>query len=180
MGTIKPDQVKAYFEQFGRIREVEMKYSASGEFRRFGFITFDTLEAAQAVLDNGTKNRIDGKWIDCRCAGDAVNPAGAKPSAPKPQARIESMLRLRGMPFNSTPEDIINFFGDFKPQAATTCADAHGRASGEALVEFSDGTSCSAAFALKQGGHIGSNHIELVHATQDDIVRMRPLKTATA
>merc|ERR1712039_61456 len=109
-----------------------------------------------------------------------MNPAGAKPQAPKPQARIESMLLLRGVPFQSTPADIINFFGDFKPQAATTCADTHGRNSGEALVEFSDATSCSAAFALKQGGHIGSRYIELFQATQDDIVRMRPLKTATA
>merc|ERR1712083_1199290 len=67
---VNPETVRSYFMQFGHVREVDLKYASTGEFRRFGFVTFDSLDAAQAVLDNGTKNKIDGKWIDCRCAGD--------------------------------------------------------------------------------------------------------------
>merc|ERR1711920_58770 len=95
------------------------------------------------------------------------------------RARIDSMLRLRGVPFQAKPEDVLSFFAEFAPQAATTCSDTHGRPSGEALVEFKDGTSCAAALALKQGGHIGNRYIELFQANMEDIAKMKPLKTAT-
>merc|ERR1712226_435211 len=169
--------------QFGNVKEVDLKYTSTGEFRRFGFVSFDTLAAAQAVLDNGTKNKIENKWIDCRCAGDETQPDGQYRgfgTTAKARARVDSMLRLRGVPFQAKPEDVLLFFDEFKPTAATTCSDQHGRPSGEALVEFQDATSCAAALALKQGGNIGHRYMELFTATLEDIAKMKPLRTATA
>lgn len=189
---VSPVAVIKYFRTFGEVKSVELKHGPDGEFRRYGFVQFESTEAVQAVLDNHLQNRVDGRWVDCRCAGEHDGTedgrdgkggdmfrgfGGAGSGATRSKLQIDSMLRCRGVPFQTTPEQVMAFFEGFKPVGCSTVMDAAGRASGEALVEFDDITSCAAAFSLKQRGKIGHRYVELFQATVEDVSQMVPMKT---
>lgn len=69
--------LKEYFAQFGEVTKVELKFDPEGNFRGFAFVWFDTMEAAQAVVNNGENNLLDGHFIDCKPA----SPTGTAPAA---------------------------------------------------------------------------------------------------
>lgn len=67
--TTTEQTVWTYFGQFGTVTDVTLKYDqATNEFRGFGFVTFQTVESASAVLANYNNNTIDGKWIEVKAA----------------------------------------------------------------------------------------------------------------
>mmetsp|Transcript_126196 Transcript_126196/g.356897 ORF Transcript_126196/g.356897 Transcript_126196/m.356897 type:complete len:293 (-) Transcript_126196:128-1006(-) len=176
------ESVHAYFSQFGNVVNVDLKYGPDGLFRGFGFITFDATETVQAVLDNYEHNAIEGKWVDCKPAAQQEQGGGS--GGPKPpsggagrRAPSGTMLRMRGMPFQASPQDILQFFGELSPMRITTTNDVQGRPSGEALVEFADQESCVQAFNTKQGESMGKRYIELFGASQEEASTVHALET---
>lgn len=72
-----------------------------------------------------------------------------------------TVLRLRGLPYQSTEEDIKAFFGpEHEPQALHICR-RNGRATGEAFVEFASEEDAASAFT-KKGQYLGHRYIECV------------------
>mmetsp|Transcript_94596 Transcript_94596/g.287407 ORF Transcript_94596/g.287407 Transcript_94596/m.287407 type:complete len:384 (-) Transcript_94596:62-1213(-) len=65
--------LRAYFENFGRVRSVELKYDNTGNFRGYGFILFEDKAVAEKVF--ATKgHEYNGKSIDCRRPLDSGGP----------------------------------------------------------------------------------------------------------
>lgn len=60
------ESVRSFFSNFGTIAHVDLKYDDMGGFRGFGFVQFQDVASAQAVVANGPNNMFDGKWIDCK------------------------------------------------------------------------------------------------------------------
>lgn len=175
------EMIMEYFSQFGTVVNVELKYGPDGTFRGFGFITFESTDSVQAVLDNYDNNMIEGKWIDCKTAAQQEASLGRQVAQPGAQANVRPpdgfTLRMRGLPFQASLREILAFFGDYTPVRIMTIADAQGRPSGEALVEFADADACAAAFTGKQGESLGHRYIELFGATEDDMSRIVALQT---
>lgn len=63
------ETVEEYFGKFGNITDaVVMTDRETGRGRGFGFVTFDSQEAVDAVMAQHKEHQIGGKWIDCKPA----------------------------------------------------------------------------------------------------------------
>lgn len=108
---------------------------------------------------------------------DALRPAGAyesdkendvfKQAFEKPREVSESgsfsslhFVHLRGLPFQATAQDIINFFAPLKPVRITMEYNSNGKATGEADVHFETHDDAVAAMA-KNRSHVQHRYIEL-------------------
>jgi len=179
--TLSEDAIWNYFTRFGVVTRVEIKTDRAGQPKGFGFVTFETLEGAQAALDNHDDNFVEGKWLDvknsspsdfqkevpCAPAKERANPTGCT-------------LRAQGLPFKISPREILVLFRDYNVLRATTTADKFGRPSGIAIVEFSDPDSCMAAFVAKQGVTIEHRYIELFDCNEEYMRRAHPMNTCSA
>lgn len=78
------------------------------------------------------------------------------------------VLKLRGLPFSATKEDIIDFFGDYtlSEDSVVIVSRSDGRATGDAFVEFESAEDSKAAMS-KDKMMIGSRYVELFPSTQD-------------
>ena len=83
---------------------------------------------------------------------------------PCASVRSPSTLRMRGVPFRATIDDIVRFFGGFQTvPGGVIIGQRDGRASGEAWVTFANPAEAQRAMA-KNNTHMGSRYIELFAA----------------
>lgn len=77
------------------------------------------------------------------------------------------MVILRGLPYSSTPQDILTFFQGF-PELTADCIqiqrNTDGRPNGEAVVTFPSRAEAERAIQEKNRQNIGSRYIELFMA----------------
>lgn len=80
------------------------------------------------------------------------------------------VLKLRGLPFSATKEEIIEFFNGFvlTEDSVHITSMPDGRPTGEAFVEFA-GPEDSEAAMEKDRKSLGSRYIELFASSQEDL-----------
>ena len=78
-------------------------------------------------------------------------------------------IRMRGLPFQATKQDIIEFFKDYKPIESSVLLTyrGDGRATGEGYVAFKNAVDAKAAMALHRNT-IGSRYIELFISNKEE------------
>ncbi|XP_067902729.1 G-rich sequence factor 1-like [Heterodontus francisci] len=89
-----------------------------------------------------------------------------------------SVVRLRGLPFSCTTEDIHNFFAGLEivEDGVTITTDHRGRNTGDAFVQFSSQEIAEQALA-KDREMIGSRYIEIFRSNKNDFrLYIRPSK----
>ncbi|KAL2231059.1 UNVERIFIED_CONTAM: Heterogeneous nuclear ribonucleoprotein F [Sesamum indicum] len=113
-------------------------------------------------------------------ANEVFDAPGGSPRRGAPRARssddtrdlseFKGLLRLRGLPFSCTREEIINFFKDFKlsEDKIHLIANSEGRPAGEAFVEFSSPEDSRAAMS-KDRMTLGYRYIELFPASREEL-----------
>jgi len=81
-------------------------------------------------------------------------------------------IRMRGLPFQSTKQDVLDFFKENKPIESSILLTYHldGRATGEGYVAFNDAEDAKAAMTLHRST-IGSRYIELFISNKDEHTR---------
>ena len=81
-------------------------------------------------------------------------------------------IRLRGLPFNATKQDVLDFFKDFKPVESSVMVTyrVDGRATGEGYVAFDDAEDAKGAMAMHRRT-IGSRYIELFISNKEEYTR---------
>ena len=81
-------------------------------------------------------------------------------------------LRMRGLPFQATKEDVAEFFKDYKPvpDSIILTYRMDGRSTGEAYVEFETPDSAKEAMTLHRST-IGSRYIELFISNKEEHTR---------
>lgn len=81
-------------------------------------------------------------------------------------------LRMRGLPFQATKEDVAEFFKDYKPvpDSILLTYRMDGRSTGEAYVEFESPDSAKEAMTLHRST-IGSRYIELFISNKEEHTR---------
>ncbi|KAL6527798.1 hypothetical protein OROMI_029609 [Orobanche minor] len=85
-------------------------------------------------------------------------------------SEFKGVLRLRGLPFSASKEDIMNFFKDFAVREDTVhlVANSEGRPAGEAFVEFASAEESRDAMS-KDRMTLGNRYIELFPASLEDL-----------
>lgn len=126
------DDVREFFEGFGEVTSVELKvFPMTGQHRGFGFVTFTTVGAAEAVLANCEDNVLLGKWIECKAAApmdsgkgpaDSNSGKAAKDSKGRSKAagkwgqggpEISEKIFVGALPKSATEDDIAAHFLQF-------------------------------------------------------------------
>lgn len=81
-------------------------------------------------------------------------------------------IRLRGLPFQATTQDILEFFKEYKPieTSAILTYRGDGRATGEGYVAFKNAADAKAAMTLHRS-MIGSRYIELFISNKEEHAR---------
>ncbi|XP_031388273.1 heterogeneous nuclear ribonucleoprotein F isoform X1 [Punica granatum] len=108
------------------------------------------------------------------------NRGGASPHRRAPRARSHDeekdsvehtgILRLRGLPYSASKDDILEFFRDFNlsEDSVHIVFNSEGRPSGEAYVEFAN-TEDSKAAMTKDRMTLGSRYIELFVSSHEEL-----------
>ncbi|KAJ9698005.1 hypothetical protein PVL29_007217 [Vitis rotundifolia] len=88
----------------------------------------------------------------------------------KESAEHTGVLRLRGLPFSASKEDILDFFKDFVllEDSIHMTVNSEGRPTGEAFVEFTNAEDSKAAMA-KDRMTLGSRYIELFPSSLEEL-----------
>ncbi|KAL8029353.1 hypothetical protein ABFX02_14G220500 [Erythranthe guttata] len=99
---------------------------------------------------------------------------GAAPRARSLEERdlseFKGVLRMRGLPFSTSKEEVVNFFKDYKisEDKVHLIANSEGRAAGEAFVEFASAEDSKAAMA-KDRMTLGRRYVELFPASREEL-----------
>ena len=112
----------------------------------------------------------------------ATAAAAAEDEAPPPLFVASKILKLRGLPFSATAEDIVEFFGDPALGLSTVPGvedvmvgvAADGRTTGIAFVEFSSADVAEVAMR-KDRQMMGSRYIEMFVSSEEDRGRHLPV-----
>jgi len=98
----------------------------------------------------------------CAHAGHAGSPMMG--AAPGPAGGKPGTLRMRGLPFKSTVDDIFRFFNGFQiVPGGVILGHRDGRATGEAWVTFASPMESQRAMCLNNK-NLGSRYVELFAA----------------
>ena len=81
-------------------------------------------------------------------------------------------IRMRGLPFQGTKQDVLDFFKDHKPIESSILLTYHvdGRATGEGYVAFDNVSDAQSAMALHRSS-MGNRYIELFISNKDEHAR---------
>lgn len=87
-------------------------------------------------------------------------------------------IRLRGLPFNTTTEDIMSFFKEYNPKvdSALVTYRFDGRATGEGYVAFDNIDDAKSAMTLHRR-NLGSRYVELFISNKDEYKRSQNRST---
>ena len=114
-----------------------------------------TQESNHLLLeDGGSDNR------SMKSGGKGVSGSGAFDITGNQSSRV---VRMRGLPYTSTDEDIVQFFDGYTiaQGGISRGKDRHGRASGEAWVTFVNADDAKQVIEKLDKAHMGSRYIEL-------------------
>lgn len=102
--------------------------------------------------------RSEMEWVVRRSGSSAATPAD------------EGCVRLRGLPYSCSKEEIANFFSGLEvvPNGITIPLDVQGRSSGEAYVQFVDKDVAERAME-KNKEKIGHRYIEIFRSSLNEI-----------
>jgi len=81
---------------------------------------------------------------------------------------MSTVVRLRGLPFETNETELINFFTPLPAVSAIITYDLSGRPSGEGFVTFADPGSAAGALAYNRQ-HLGRRYVEVFESTPQEM-----------
>lgn len=107
-GTVE-STIRAHFSQYGTIVDcIIVTHRKSGKSRGFGFITYDSEDAAARAV--GAKHKIDDVLVECR---QALPKDEARVAAPHDSLYMPTKIFVGGIPDTVEEEDFKAFFSQF-------------------------------------------------------------------
>ena len=96
--------------------------------------------------------------------------AGAGPSMAAAMQPPLMAMKMKGLPFSVTKDEIIQFFSgySFNPDAIKIGVMADGRLTGEAVLMFNTADDCQNAQARLDQKHIGARWVKLIRIVNDE------------
>jgi RNA recognition motif-containing protein len=147
--------VAKWFEPISHCSDVEIHLNSDGRPSGEATAFFDSKALSDAALKKDRED-MDGRYINI------VSESG------RALARSGFYVRMSGLPFRATEEEMIDFF---KPDADCVSArvifNREGRPSGEAVAEFESEEQADLAIKFKNREHLGSRFVILSKEDQD-------------
>lgn len=151
-----------YYSRFGVVKECALPFDTdTGVLRGFGFMTFDSSDAAARAVREGTLGEP---------RFDYGQRKGGRKSAEAP-APGDVFLKITDLPSNPKQRDIFKLFYNYSV-ARIRDLDT------EAVVEFCSVGECTRAFTEKQGARCGPNRVTVAGATRADYQSIKAAQEA--
>ncbi|XP_006824910.1 heterogeneous nuclear ribonucleoprotein H3-like isoform X2 [Saccoglossus kowalevskii] len=173
------DEVRSFFKGC-KIAETEngIKFTYTREGRPSGecFIELETEEDVKVALERHN-DHMGHRYVEVFRSKKSEMDWVIKRSGPNAVQDNDGCVRLRGLPFGCSKEEIAQFFGGLEIVAngITLPTDYHGRSTGEAYVQFS--TKDIAENALgKHKERIGHRYIEIFKSSKEEVRQALGLK----
>jgi len=159
------EDVFDFLDGSSAIKTVHIVAGRSGRTCGEAMVEFSTEEAYKASFKHNGKV-LHKRMIEVRpgSASELDRSLGRTPRAKVPTNPMSYVIRMRGVPYSATVEDIEHFFGNLKPDAIHIPRDEFGRPSGDAFVEFArqeDGYLAT----YRHRDCIGNRYIEIFQST---------------
>ncbi|KAL4853433.1 Heterogeneous nuclear ribonucleoprotein F [Chlorella vulgaris] len=146
--------------------------SKSGKNTGEAYVEMQSPEDAQKALQEKQHQHIGSRYIEIFVAGEAdllAQTSGGENARPSLRGHV---VRLRGLPFNSTALDVLQFFKGVETVGGEggvvfTCT-PDGRPTGEAYVALASSEALAAALA-RHKDKIGSRYIEIFESSKGDM-----------
>ncbi|XP_069092966.1 G-rich sequence factor 1 isoform X1 [Pleurodeles waltl] len=152
---------------------IHLPLNREGRPRGDAVIEFESEEDVQKAMEKNRKY-MGQRYIEVF----KVNPQDAElllnrlqPATPQ---TAEGVVRLRGLPYSCTEEDIVEFFTGLSiaEDGITFVLDHRGKKSGDAFVQFMTAEMADRAL-LKHKEEMGNRYIEIFKSRRDEIQSLR-------
>lgn len=133
--------LRDFLAGYGKVKSIQLKYDAAGNFKGFAFITFESCEVAEKLCN--TKGLVyEGSPIDFR---RPLAWSGPGDSSPK-----EARIFVGGLPKTTTKEAVESYFSQYGRVASIKMKyDSEGNLKGFAFVTFEDKLTAEVACSAK-------------------------------
>ncbi|XP_072401410.1 heterogeneous nuclear ribonucleoprotein H isoform X1 [Diabrotica undecimpunctata] len=148
---------------------VHMTTSREGRPSGEAFVEFETEDDLETALQKDRKH-IGNRYIEVFKVNKAEMEWVVKRSGPSSGLNDDGCVRLRGLPFGCSKEEIAQFFTGLEivPNGITLLTDYSGRSSGEAYVQFVNREVAEKAL-LKHREKIGHRYIEIFRSSLSEV-----------
>lgn len=174
--SARREDIKNFFKDFVLADDaIHITYNSAGRPSGEAFVEFPSPEDSRAAMVKD-KMTLGSRYVELFPAfREEMDDAIAKGRANSQDDLNEpvkhtGVLKMRGLPFSATKEDIVEFFNGFvlSEDSVHITSMPDGRPAGEAFVEFASAEDSEAAME-KDRKSLGSRYIELFPSSQDDL-----------
>ncbi|UYV68897.1 hypothetical protein LAZ67_6001517 [Cordylochernes scorpioides] len=132
------EHFKEFFNQFGEVIEARIVREESGRSKGFGFVTFSTQGAANALIESEEILELENRKLIIRA------------SVSKVTRPLNSEICVKNLPFETTDDQFFEFFGTFGlVQKACVICKASGESRGFGYVTFNEEKAANALIEKK-------------------------------
>jgi len=163
--------IEKFFGPSSKNKEIQIVYLTDGRVSGEALVEFDD-EASYRAAFSKNRQHIGHRYIEIFNATplEIDTAAGRATEAPPRPPQSRFIIRMRGLPYTATDEDVSRFFGETKPTSIHLIKDDLGRPSGEGFVELSSEVDSIAAMT-KHRHHMGHRYIELFRSSKVELIR---------
>ncbi|KAL9234778.1 hypothetical protein vseg_009606 [Gypsophila vaccaria] len=173
--SVRKQDIKNFFKDFTLADDdVHVIYNSAGRPSGDAFVKFASPQDSKRAMVKDRKT-LGSRYVELFPAMQEEMDEATAVRRPNEDDNNEpvkhtGILKLRGLPFSATKEDVSDFFNGFvlKEDAIHITVNSSGRATGEAFVEFANAEDSEAAMG-KDRKTLGSRYIELFASSQEEL-----------
>ncbi|XP_057475670.1 29 kDa ribonucleoprotein B, chloroplastic-like isoform X1 [Actinidia eriantha] len=150
--SLTVDDMKNVFGECGTVADVEIIKQKDGKSRGFAFVTMDSGEEAQAVIDKFNSQELSGRVIRVEFAKRFKRPPPPPPAGP-PLRETRHKLYVSNLAWKVRSSHLKEFFAaDFKPVSTRVVFDSpSGKSAGYGFVSFATKEEAESAISALDG-----------------------------
>ncbi|KAL8569539.1 hypothetical protein ACOMHN_002085 [Nucella lapillus] len=159
-----PDDVASFFDgckTAGGLKGIHLTQSREGRSTGQAFVEFDSEDDIQKALEKNN-GHIGSRYIEVFRSKKSEMDWVVRRSGPDQGNPEDACVKLRGLPFGCSKEEVAQFFAGFEivPNGIMLPEDRMGRSTGEAFVQFASEAIAEKALG-KHKERIGHRYIEI-------------------
>uniref|UniRef100_A0A5S6QN67 RRM domain-containing protein n=1 Tax=Trichuris muris TaxID=70415 RepID=A0A5S6QN67_TRIMR len=169
----KEEDIRKFFHDCASLKEIHFTYSKEGRPSGEAYLEFDDPDDVDRALTH-YREHMGQRYIEVfHAKRNEMEYVLQRSGKPCPGNAADNVVRLRGLPYNCTKEDVMDFFKglELTTDGIVFGTDKSGRASGEGFVRFKNKESTEKALDLHME-KIGHRYIEVFRSSLEEMDRV--------